>query len=97
MFRHVILMRFAPGTTDEPRRAVLDGLRALPAQIPEIRDYQVGADLGLRDGSYDIGLVALFDDEQGWRTYLDHPAHVAVVTELIAPHVQDRASVQFEV
>jgi hypothetical protein len=97
MFRHVVLFRFRPDTTAEQRQAALDGLHALPGQIPEIREYHVGADLGLRDGNFDLAVVALFDDEAGWRTYLDHPAHVAVASGLIRPFAAGRASVQFPV
>jgi hypothetical protein len=97
MFRHVVLFRFRADATDEQRQAALDGLRGLPAQIPEIRDYQVDFDLGLNEANFDIGVVALFDDEQGWRTYLDHPAHVEVVTTRIRPLGTERAAIQFPV
>ena len=39
--RHVVMFRFAPGTTEE-QRARLPGAAALPAAIPEIAAYSVG-------------------------------------------------------
>jgi hypothetical protein len=95
MLRHVVLLRFKPETTDQQRQAMVDGLRSLPAQIPEIRGYEVDLDAQLRETNFDAGLVALFDDATAFRTYLEHPAHVKVVTELIAPVAADRASIQF--
>lgn len=97
MFRHIVLFRLRPDATDGQRRALVEGLRALPARIPEIRGYDVGADAGLRDGNHDVGVAALFDDEAAWRAYLEHPAHVAAVSELVTPVVSERASVQFTV
>jgi hypothetical protein len=97
MFRHVVLIRLRPDAPDGQRQAILDGLRSLPAQIPEIRGYEVGADLGLRDGNPDIGIVAQFEDEDAWRTYLAHPAHVAVVQGAIEPAAGERVSIQLTV
>lgn len=97
MLRHVVLIRLRPDATGDQRQAVLDGLRSLPAQIPEIQGYEVGDDLGLRDGNPQIGVVALFEDEAAWRTYLAHPAHVAVVQGAIEPASDERISIQFTV
>jgi quinol monooxygenase YgiN len=97
MLRHVVLMRFDPEAGDRARQALIDGLRALPAQIDGITTYEVGMDAGLRDTPWDLGVVALFEDEAAWRAYLDHPAHVAVVKNLIPPAVIDRTSLQMTV
>src|SRR4051794_35828734 len=95
MFRHVVLLRFVPEATAEQRQAVLDGLATLPAQIPELRSYEFGADLGISDGNFDLAVVADVDDADAYRVYASHPAHVAVITERIRPILADRAAVQF--
>jgi hypothetical protein len=97
MLRHVVLIRLRPDATPADRDAIVEGLRSLPAQIPEIQAYEVGTDAGLRPGNPEVGLVALFADEAAWRTYLEHPAHVAVVSTHIAPVSTERISVQFTV
>jgi len=79
-----------------PGLDIVEALRGLPAQISEIRSYEVGADLGLRDGNADLAIVASFDDEAGWRAYLSHPAHLQAIDEHIAPHSTGLTSVQFE-
>lgn len=97
MIQHVVLLTFVPGTTDDQRQAVVDRLRALPSTIPQIVSYHVGPDLGLADGNASLGIVAQFADERGWATYRDHPDHVAVINELIAPIKASRTAVQFEI
>lgn len=74
-------------------RAAFD---ALPAQVPQIRQYLHGADVGVAEGNFDYVVVADFDQVDDWRTYRDHPAHVLLVEELIKPHVADRAAVQYQ-
>ena len=96
MLRHVVLLKWNEDATAEQIESVVSGMRALPAAIPQIRSYEVGRDLGLRDGAYDLGLVAEFDDADAWRTYLAHPDHVEVVANRITPIMADRASVQFD-
>lgn len=97
MIRHCVFLHLDPAATDEAVEAVVAALRTLPAAIPEIRSYEVGRDLGLREGNADLAIVATFDDVEGWRTYVDHPAHVAVIAEHIAGVATSRTSVQFEV
>jgi len=97
VIRHVAVFRWVEGTTDDHVAAVADGLRALPGQVPSIRSYVVGPDLGLGEGRWDFGVVAEFDDADGYRAYVDHPAHQAVATDLIAPIRADRAHVQLSV
>ena len=72
-------------------------LAALPAQIPEIRSYRYGRDLGLTGGAWDLALVAEFDSVDDWQTYRDHPAHQAFIAEQIAAAVAERTSAQLDV
>ena len=96
MFRHVVLLSFgphsAPGAIDE----VVTRLRALPGEVPTIRAYSVGRDAKLASGNADLAVVADFDDEDGYRLYATHPAHLAVITTAIAPILSSRVAVQYE-
>lgn len=96
MIRHVGLFRWVEGTTPEQVRAVVDALEALPAQIPTIRSYAVGPDLGLGEDRWDFAVIASFEDARGYHGYVDHVAHRAVVDELIAPIRAERAHVQIQ-
>jgi hypothetical protein len=92
-FRHVALLTLDDRCAVD---ALVDALRTLPAAIPELRSYQVGRDAGLAEGNATVGVVADFDDEAGWRTYTDHPAHQAILAERIKPHLLGRAALQHE-
>ena len=96
MFRHVALFRFVPEATDEQKQAVVDGLRALPAQIPELLDYRVGPDAAVDAGNFDFAVVADFADAAAYRAYVVHPAHQAVATGSVRPILAERAAVQYE-
>lgn len=95
MFRHVVLFRWTEDATDEEKGVVEDRLAALPAAIPEIKDYHYGPDAGLNDENYDFAVVADFADRAGFITYRDHPAHRAVVAECIRPIMATRVAVQY--
>jgi hypothetical protein len=97
MYRHVVLFRFTSESTPEQREAVLAGLRALPAQIPELVDYRVGPNLGAAEQNYDFAVVADFAEPEHFDVYLEHPAHEAVAATLIRPIIADRAAVQYEI
>lgn len=96
MIQHVVLFTFVPEATDDQRQAVVDALRALPSTIPQIVSYHVGLDLGLADGNASLGVVAQFADQTGWAAYRDHPDHLAISNDLIAPIKASRAALQFE-
>lgn len=95
MFRHVVMFRWREDATSEQRRAVSDSLAALPGSIPELRAYRFGSDAGLKPDNYHFVVVADFDDQAGYETYRDHPAHRAIVDTHVDPITATRAAVQF--
>jgi hypothetical protein len=94
MIRHIAVFRWHEGTTPEQIDAVREGLDALPGTVDSIRSYAHGPDLRLGDGRWDYVVIAEFDDVAGYHAYVEHPTHVAVRSERIAPLVADRAQVQ---
>lgn len=96
MITHVVSFRWKPGTTDADVAAITAGLSTLPASVPSLRSYRHGPDVGAGTANHDYAIVATFDDVDGWRAYDDHPAHAAVRTEIVRPHIAERAAVQFE-
>jgi hypothetical protein len=95
--RHVVLLRWKPGTTPAQLEALARAIATLPAQIPEIRTYRFGADAGLAAGNFDFAIVADFDDEVGFRAYASHPAHQRFIVEHTRPLAAERAAVQFRI
>lgn len=96
MFRHVVVFVWSEDATDAQKAAVVDGLRALPGLIGEIRAYRIGADAGLAEGNADFAVVADFDDVDGYLVYRDHPEHQRVIAERIRPILASRAAVQYQ-
>lgn len=92
--RHLVVLRWNADVTSADIAAIDDALAALPAQIPSLRAYQHGPDLGLGEGRWDYGIVAECDDVDGWRAYDQHPAHQRVVVEVLRPRLAERAAVQ---
>lgn len=93
---HLATFSWRDAVTNDDVLAVIEGLTSLPGQIPELLSYNFGPDLGLRDGNADFAVAAVLDSPEALLTYLEHPAHVRVLAELIAPLVATRQAVQIE-
>lgn len=89
--RHIVLLTLDDACDVD---GLVAALESLPALIPEIATYEVHRDAGLADGNATVAVVATFDDADGWAVYRDHPAHVAVITERIKPHLVARSATQ---
>lgn len=96
MFRHIVLLTLKDDTTDEQRRAILDGLATLPGRIPTIRRYSFGLDAGINEGNAEVVACGDFDDADGYLVYRDHEAHRQVIADCIAPVLASRTAVQYE-
>jgi Stress responsive A/B Barrel Domain len=96
MFTHVVLMTFKDDAPADLADQIVAALSGLPAEIPELKEYRIGKDLGLVEGNWDLGVVATFDNEADYRVYSTAPAHVKIVSELVRPSVAQRAALQFE-
>ena len=96
MIRHVAVFRFVPTFSEAEREHWMTLLRALPAQIPELRSMSVGTDLLGGASSHELAIVADFDDLAGLDAYNRHPAH-AEVLRISAPVKVSLATVDFEV
>ncbi len=79
MITHVVMVKLK----DRAEAAeVARRLRALPAQIPEIRSYEVGVDELHGPRSWDVVVVSGFDSYDALEAYIQHPAHQDVVAYL---------------
>jgi hypothetical protein len=96
VFRHVVMVSFTEEASEEQKQALRDGLATMPEQIPEVRAYRFGDDAGLTPDNFDFVVVADFEDQDGFLTYRDHPAHQKLVADLLRPIVARRAAVQHQ-
>lgn len=97
MVRQIVLIRWTGDATDSDKQAVRDALLGLKDEIETVRDMRLGSDLRIREDNFDFAVSADFDDQEGYMTYRNHPAHIKVVEELIRPAMAERAGAVFAV
>jgi antibiotic biosynthesis monooxygenase (ABM) superfamily enzyme len=95
MLHHVVTFTLKPDAPADQVERIREAVTALAATLPEVRSMAVGADLGLRAGNASFAIAAQFDDVDAFTVYADHPEHVRLIKELIAPHISERHPVQF--
>jgi hypothetical protein len=97
MIRHVVLFAWIAGATGEQKQQAAEELRTLPPLMTGLRSFNVGPDAGIIEGTFDFALVADFEDVESYLAYRDHPAHRAVVEQVINPIAKERVAVQYEI
>jgi hypothetical protein len=95
--RHIVLFRFAEGTTDQQVAELSAGLSALPQEIAAIRSYRHGPDAGIVDTSWDYAVIGDFESVEDYLTYRNHPIHQQLIRDKVEPIAEARASVQLQV
>ncbi len=96
MIRHVVVITWAPDTTEEQKQLVKQELTELPPLMKGLRSYTLGSDIGVNPGNAHMAIVADFDNVDSYLAYRDHPAHVDIVKRAINPIAEQRRAVQFE-
>lgn len=91
MIAHVIFLKLTDKSIAQEIKAKLD---ALPAQIPEIKHYEVGIDEVESSRSFDICLYSQFENYDTLKIYNEHPAHVAVL-DFIRAHADKVHAVDY--
>lgn len=96
MIRHLVLMKWKPGTTDAQVAAIEEALARMPDVMPFIRRYEMGRDLAIT-GTHDFALVADFDKLDDYLSYADNADHKQVIVDLVGPAMESSARVQYAV
>ncbi len=85
MIRHIVMFKLKEFSSDEERNQavedVLLNFRSLIGEIPQIRTYEVEADIVHGDSSFDIVVNSLFDSLEDLKAYQAHPAHQYAVQQ----------------
>jgi hypothetical protein len=97
MLRHVVLFTWSDDADESRRATTLAALRRLPEEVGGMTSFAVGPDAGLREGNAHTALVADFPDAEAWRRYAEHPVHLQVIAEHVAPYLASRTAAQYEV
>lgn len=76
MVTHIVMMKFKDKTDATEVKA---RLATLPAQIEQIKTYDIGIDELDTARSYHLVLYSQFDSYETMDVYQNHPAHQAVL------------------
>ncbi|GMU24242.1 MAG: hypothetical protein AMXMBFR13_43180 [Phycisphaerae bacterium] len=88
--KHVVLLRFKPGTSQQQVDQIFAALAGLQSKIPGLLDFSGGpysSGEGLNRG-FTHGFVMTFADEASRDGYLPHPEHEKVKA-IIQPNLQN--------
>ncbi len=92
MIKHVVCQKFV---NKEDALTAAEMLRGLMGQVPSLKSMEAGVDVLGSERSFDLALIALFEDMEGLHAYDAHPAHQKV-REFIKPRRSATVSVDFE-
>jgi quinol monooxygenase YgiN len=84
MVDHLVFMAVRQDASPEEVEDLLSAIRDLKTAVPGTVDLSAGEDFSGRAGEYTHALFARFEDTEGLKEYLQHPAHLAVVEKLDA-------------
>lgn len=82
-YAHVVIFHLKKDAPENAAQAMIEDCHGMLAKIPTVRELRVGrpaakaTDVSKKD--YHVGLMILFDDYDGLKTYIDHPQHVKFV------------------
>lgn len=81
MIVHNLLLKLKDGSRENVDRAK-ELLLGMEGKIEYIRALKVGTDIRRAESSYDIALIAKFENMADFQAYLPHPVHVDVGNQL---------------
>lgn len=96
MIRHLVLLRWKENTPEHAVAAVDQAFAELRQQVPQIKQLSYGADAGIYRGNADYVLIADFASEADLRSYVNHPAHQALLEKVTGPLLASWSSAQIE-
>jgi hypothetical protein len=82
VLRHVVLLKFKDGTTNQQIKDIENTFCALPSKISAINDFEWGTDVSIdnRSEGFTHCFVLTFLNEADRGNYLPHPAHQELVS-----------------
>jgi hypothetical protein len=95
--KHIALVKFKPGTTEQIIRESFEAIGKLRETIPGILDYSWGPNNspeGWNQG-FTHAFVMTFQDASARDAYLPHPAHERV-KQLVLPHIEAVVVLDYE-
>jgi hypothetical protein len=83
MIKHVVMLKFKPGVSQEQQVELASTSMAILSQIPGVKNITAGQASDIEgEPLFDGALFADFDDEDSFKAYLEHPVHKAAEAHL---------------
>ena len=78
MLRHIFMCSIKEEITEEQLEGLVNAYRSLSEKVPEIIQLTVGKNLGLYDTKITLALVADFENEMDWKSFMENPDHLFI-------------------
>lgn len=95
MIKHVVLVKLKANASREQIDRMLEGYKSMKDSIPDLLGWSMGPNRR-RDGEFDYAMVAVVEDEESLRRYVEHPLHRQVARELGRPIFEKREIADYE-
>ena len=95
MIKHVVFVKVKPDTPQQQIDAMVAGYNSMKDAIPDLLGWSMGPDLR-GDGDFTHAMVAVVEDIDSLKRYVDHPLHKQVAAELGRPIFEKRVIADFE-
>jgi len=97
MLQHVVAITWNDQVPANYAETITKVLHEMVEQIPTVRSYHCGPDLGVSAASNANYLIAAtFDDVEGWRIYDESPLHNEIRAKYFKPYIATRSAAQIE-
>jgi quinol monooxygenase YgiN len=93
VIRNIVLVKLKPG--QDPAVVAKAQQAFLELNCPGTLSYEIGDDLGLREGNWSFAIVADFTDAAAYRAYDQDAAHNQA-RAVLGPLTEQIARIQFE-
>lgn len=92
--KHIVLLPFKKSLSKNEIEKIMKSLEGLKKDIPQIISFSGGENNSIENlhQGYLHGFVMEFKDEVDRKIYLDHPAHVKLVKEILLPAIDEKSS-----
>lgn len=98
MIKHIVLFKLKTFNDEaekkEKMNEIKNSLEALIQIIPELKKIEVGLNMNPAE-QWDTALITEFETIKDLEIYANHPDHVAISKNIIAPIKKGRACVDF--
>lgn len=96
MIMHIVMWKFIDDNKKENMNTFKKLLMQLPPIISEIKHMEVGKEVNVDNGNFDMVLVSEFKSLEDLEAYKEHPAHVKV-SAFCKTIRTDRTCVDYEI